>query len=169
SNALPAHGEMQAMLSDLDAHREAPAGTARLQLTGDIRLRDVRYVHPGTEQAGLRRVNCIVPAGKITVVTGPSGAGKSTLADLLLGLMLPQSGDILVDGVPLVPANVTDWRSAAAYVPQEPYLFHESVRANLTWACPDATDEQIWRALADSSASGFVRGLPEGLQAPVVD
>ncbi len=168
-NALPAYGEMRLMLSDLTAHREVTTHSDRLHLQKAIRLEDVRFTYPGTTEAGLRGVTCEIPAGMITAVVGPSGAGKTTLADLLLGLIIPQAGRVTVDDVPLSSGNAGGWKARAAYVPQDPFLFHDSIRANLVWADPGASEERIWRALEDASAAGFVRALSAGLDTPVGD
>jgi ATP-binding cassette subfamily C protein len=168
-NVLSAYVEMRDMLRDLRAHREAPAGAERVRLAHSLRLENVRFIYPGTTRAGLHGISCEIPAGKITAVAGPSGSGKTTLADLMLGLLVPQAGVILVDGVPLVAANAAGWRASVAYVPQDAFLFHDSIRANLTWAEPDAGEARIWRALEEASAAEFVKGFPAGLDTPVGD
>ena len=111
----------------------------------------------------LKNVSLDVPAGKMTAIAGPSGAGKSTLADLLLGLLAPGEGEVCVDGVPLAGPNLHRWRRSVACVPQEPYLFHDTIRANLRWAEPRATEAEMWQALRLAAAAGFVAALPDGL------
>jgi ATP-binding cassette subfamily C protein len=100
---------------------------------------------------------------------GPSGAGKSTLADLILGLIVPQQGRLLVDGSPLVPEFVQPWRKQIGYVAQDTFLFHDTVRSNLLWAQPHATEEEIWEALRFAAADACVFGLPRGLDTVVGD
>ena len=112
----------------------------------------------------LKNVSLDVPAGKMTAITGPSGAGKSTLADVLLGLLAPSEGEVCVDGVPLTGANLHRWRRSVACVPQDTYLFHDTIRANLQWAQPRATEAEMWQALRLAAADGFVAALPEGLE-----
>ena len=119
-------------------------------------------------QAALTRVSLDIRAGELKVISGPSGAGKSTLADILLGLLEPASGAVLVDGVPLSDSNRRRWRRSCAYVPQDPYLFQDRIRANVAWMQPSATDEDIWRALR-LAAADFVTALPRGLDTPVGD
>ena len=99
----------------------------------------------------------------MTAIAGPSGAGKSTLADVLLGLLAPGEGKVCVDGVPLTGPNLHRWRRSVACVPQEPYLFHDTIRANLRWAEPRATEAEMWQALRLAAADGFVAALPDGL------
>ena len=111
----------------------------------------------------LKNVSLDVPAGKMTAIAGPSGAGKSTLADVLLGLLAPGEGEVCVDGVPLAGPNLHRWRRSVACVPQDPYLFHDTIRANLRWAEPRATEAEMWQALRLAAADGFVAALPDGL------
>jgi ATP-binding cassette subfamily C protein len=116
----------------------------------------------------LRGVDLFLEAGKMTAIVGPSGAGKSTLADLANGLLLPTRGRLLVDGIPLGPAVMRQWRRQVGYVGQDTVLFHQSVRANLLWASPHATEEQMREALLLASAE-FVYDLPGGLESVVGD
>ena len=95
----------------------------------------------------LRGVSLEIPAGRTTAIVGPSGAGKSTLADLLIGSAEAASGSIAIDGQPLVEQNVGAWRRSIGYVPQDSFLLHDTIRANLAWARPDATEAQMWDAL----------------------
>ena len=128
-------------------------------------------IEAGAGAAGpaLENVDLDVPAGKMTAVAGPSGAGKSTLADLLLGLLEPGAGEVCVDGVPLTGPNPRRWRRSVAFVPQEPYLFHGAIAANLRWARPEATEAEMWQALRLAAADGFVAALPAGLDTVVGD
>ena len=117
----------------------------------------------GAAGPALKNVSLDVPAGKMTAIAGPSGAGKSTLADVLLGLLAPGGGEVCVDGVPLAGPNLHRWRRSVACVPQEPYLFHDTIRANLRWAQPEATEAEMWQALRLAAADGFVAALSDGL------
>lgn len=117
----------------------------------------------GAVEPVLKHVSLDVPAGKMTAIAGPSGAGKSTLADLLLGLIEPAGGEVRIDGVPLTGPNARRWRRSVAYVPQDPYLFHDTIRANLAWARPGAAEAEMWQALRLAAAAEFVAALPEGL------
>ena len=116
----------------------------------------------------LNGVDLAIPAGRTTAVVGPSGAGKSTVADMVVGLLMPTSGRITIDGVPLAGAHIPPWRRRLGYVNQDTFLFHESIRENLRIVRPDATDEQLWTALHNASAA-FVEALPDGLDTVVGD
>src|SRR5690606_8181824 len=102
-------------------------------------------------------------AGQLTVITGASGAGKTTLTDLLLGLYLPDRGEVLIDGVPLAEIDLQCWRSMVGYVPQELILFHDTVLANITLGDPTISEERAEAALRAAGAWGFVSSLPRGL------
>lgn len=105
-----------------------------------------------------------IPFGSIVAVCGPSGAGKTTLLDLLLGLRLPQSGEIRISDVSLFCAvDMLSWRRHIGYVPQEQSLLNAPILENLTFGDPDLTREDAERALSCADALGFVKGLPGGL------
>lgn len=117
----------------------------------------------------LKNINATIPACKTTAFVGPSGAGKSTLADLILGLLTPDSGKILIDGVALEAKNLSAWRHQLAYVPQETFLFHDTIRANLLWTRPEADEKQLWAVLRLAAAEHFVAALPQGMDTVIGD
>jgi ATP-binding cassette subfamily B protein len=108
-----------------------------------------------------------IPAGQKVGVVGLSGAGKSTLARLLLRFNDVDEGQVLIDGIDVRDLKQTDVRRQIAYVPQEPLLFHTSVRENVLLSRPDATDKDIHEALSSAHALKFVSQLPEGLDSVV--
>jgi ATP-binding cassette subfamily C protein len=112
----------------------------------------------------ISNLDLIIKAGKTTAIVGPSGAGKSTIADLLMGLIVPNQGCILVDEGELSPERMKAWRGQIGYVPQDTFLFHETLRINLLWAKPDAKEEEIKQSLKFAAAEDFVSGLPRGLE-----
>ena len=168
AHVLPAYAHVRVMRRMLEEAAETPAGDGkpRMELRGALTVRDVSFTYEtaaGTGGAALENVALDVPAGKMTAVAGPSGAGKSTLADLLLGLLEPGRGEVCIDGVPLTGSNARRWRDSVAFVPQDPYLFHDTIRGNLRWMHPEATETEMWQALRLAAADGFVAALPEGL------
>ena len=175
ANTLPAYHHARGMLQALRGAAEttglgAGIDEAPMALNTGLAVRRLcfDYGQPGGRPA-LSGVTIDFPAGELTVLSGPSGAGKSTLADVLLGLLEPAGGAVLVDGVPLDAANRRRWRRSAAYVPQEPYLFHDTVRANLAWARPGAADADLWQALSAAAAAEFVTALRHGIDTVVGD
>jgi len=108
-------------------------------------------------------LDLLIRAGQTTAIVGPSGAGKTTLADLLMGLIAPNQGRILIDETELVPERMKAWRAQIGYVPQDTFLFHDTLRMNLLWAKPEAKEEEMNRALELAAAEEFVSGLPAKL------
>ena len=143
---------------------------AAFTLRQSISLSEISFAYPSApERPILDRLKLVLPARQTTALMGPSGCGKSTLADILCGLLAPDSGQILLDGKPLSLELMPAWQQSIAYVPQENFLFHDSIRANLLWAAPQATEEELWTALETAHAAAFVRRLPDGLDTLVGD
>ncbi|QPC98777.1 ABC transporter ATP-binding protein [Qipengyuania soli] len=160
NHAAPAIAEAQDLIAGVEAVAEMPA-EACPPMQESIALSSASVSHAGG-RAALDGVTLSIPRGSITAVEGPSGAGKSTLADLLGGLISPDTGQMLLDGRGFSPAQRHGWRARVAYVQQEPVLFTGTVRSNLLWAKPDASDAECERAL-DRAAARFVADLPDGL------
>jgi ATP-binding cassette subfamily C protein len=133
-----------------------------------VRFDSVSFKYEDGAQPALASVKLTIPAGQTTAIVGPSGAGKSTLADLLLGLIVPTEGRVLVDETPLTPGLLPAWRDQIGYVPQDSFHFHDTVRTNLLWARPDASEAELQEAL-EVAAAGFVKRLPQGLDTVLGD
>lgn len=145
-----------------------PAEQRNLKIQKSIRFEKVSFRYDKSkEQYPLKDVSFDIEVEKTTALTGPSGSGKSTIADLLMGLLVPDEGGILIDDKPLTTAQIPRWRKSLAYVPQEPFLFHDTIRNNLLWAKPDATEEDITSALELAAALEFVKTLPNGFETVV--
>jgi ATP-binding cassette subfamily C protein len=134
---------------------------------GAIEFRNVSFVHKAGESAdrggGVTGLALSIEPGTIVGVTGDSGAGKTTFADLLVGLCPPQSGCILVGGVPLAGDTVSRWRDGIGYVAQDAFLFHDTIRNNLLWANPGLDEARLWEGLEIAGIADFVRRSPDGL------
>ncbi|BAE50269.1 ABC-type multidrug transport system [Paramagnetospirillum magneticum AMB-1] len=169
--ALPAHAGAMALLAHCRAAAEDgdEQPPCPLDLRGEIRLEGVGYRHSEDRPAALRHISAVIPARRMTALIGESGAGKSTLADILLGLTVPSEGCLRVDGTILDGALRRQWRSRVGYVPQDGFLFHDTIRTNLLAAAPHADEPALWRALEQAAAAGFVRHLPQGLDTVVGD
>lgn len=169
----PAFDAVEKLRTELDAAREAmTAASTPLELQREVRLDNVSFCYdPASGRDVVQQVSLAIPARQMTALVGASGAGKSTLADLLLGLLTPTAGQVLVDGASLAadPHRLAAWRAAIGYVPQEPFLFHDTIRANLLWARAEATEEELQAALRTAAAAEFVARLPQGLDTVVGD
>lgn len=130
-----------------------------------------RHHDAGTGEDGraraLRIPSLAIAPGEFVGITGPSGVGKTTFADLLVGLHAPQTGRMTVGGRMLEGAALTAWQAGLSYVSQDPFLFHDTVRRNLSWAKPDAGEAQMWESLAAAGADGLVRRMEKGLDTVV--
>lgn len=115
----------------------------------------------------INRLDLFIPAGSTAAIVGPSGAGKSTLFRLLVGLHPPTGGSVHFDGYRLTAADPDLWRSYLAYVPQEPYLFADTIRENIADGRPDATDSEIENAARIANAHDFIMALPKGYSTEV--
>ncbi|MGG4145893.1 ABC transporter ATP-binding protein [Paenibacillus algorifonticola] len=143
---------------------------AALKLAHELVCQDVYYRYREQDETyALKHINLRIPANSMTAIVGKSGAGKSTLIDTLIGLIVPQHGAVLLDGAPLDDSNRFAYRSAVSYVSQDPFLFNASIRENLKLVLPEATEKQLWEALAFSASDAFVRVLPRGLDTIVGD
>ncbi|MHA7272033.1 ABC transporter ATP-binding protein [Arthrobacter sp. TMT4-20] len=150
--------EARAKEQDEPDQAELPVGVP------DIVLKNVNFSYPNTEAPALSELSLTIPAGSRVAVVGASGAGKSTLIDLLLGLLLPSSGEVLIGGIPMRKV-LHSWRSRVGYVPQEVSLFDASIAQNvaLTWD-PDQVDpDRVRRALKRAQMLDAVEARPDGI------
>lgn len=144
----------------------------RVAIGAGVGLEDARFVYPGRDgpsTEALAGVSLEIPTGSMLALAGPSGAGKTTIADLLAGLMAPDASRVIVDRQQLTPDRMLGWRRSVALIPQEPFLFHDTIEANLGWARPEATDADVWEALSVAAADAFSRQLPDGIDSVVGD
>jgi ATP-binding cassette subfamily C protein len=171
ARALPAAEAVQSLLDELEGAAEAPerAPSQPIDITRAVELRGVTYRYPGAASPALRDVTIAIPAGRVTALVGSSGAGKSTLADLVLLLLTPERGTLVVDGVPLSEDRRDAWRASVGYVPQETHLFHDTIRENVRWVAPHASDGEVLEVLRMAGASALLARLPNGLDTLVGD
>jgi ATP-binding cassette, subfamily C, bacterial len=166
---LPAFERIVKLEKDCTAHAESATRTdTALALRRELRLEEVGFRYEAHRPSVLEGLSLSIAVGKITAITGSSGSGKSTIADLVNGLLTPDSGRIVLDGEPLTPHLARAWRSQVGYVAQDTVLFHTTVRRNLLWAQQSATEKDLRRALS-LAAADFVFELPQGLDTTVGD
>ncbi|WP_293986934.1 ABC transporter ATP-binding protein [Sphingomonas sp.] len=161
-------------LTDLEAELAATAAPAvaptddAFDFRGDVDFRGVGFAHAvGDGERVLDDCSLSIARGEFVGLTGLSGAGKTTLVDLLVGLFEPQAGEVTIDGVPLRGTALPAWRHRVSYISQDPYLFYDSIRRNLLWANPAASEEALWNALRLAGADALVRRMAHGLDAVV--
>ncbi|MFF7601164.1 thiol reductant ABC exporter subunit CydD [Streptomyces mirabilis] len=130
---------------------------------GEIGFEGVTVRYPGRSGDAVSDVSFVVGPGETVAVVGPSGVGKSTLLNVLLGFVAPVAGRVRIGGVDLAEADVEEWRSRVAWVPQRPHLYAGSIAENVRLARLDADDAAVRRALADAGALEFVDALPDGV------
>ncbi|GAA1685301.1 ABC transporter ATP-binding protein [Nonomuraea maheshkhaliensis] len=134
---------------------------------GELELRSVAFRYPGAEAPVLSDVSFTARPGRTTAIIGSTGSGKTTLLNLIPRLFDATSGEVLVDGVSVRDLDPAALARAVGLVPQSPYLFSGTVASNLRYGKPDATDEELWRALEVAQAREFVEAMPGGLDEPV--
>ncbi|MGK5675522.1 ABC transporter ATP-binding protein [Micromonospora sp. URMC 106] len=132
------------------------------RIRGDLRFTDVTFSYPGSDTAAVAGITLDVPAGTGLALVGETGSGKSTLAALVSRLYDPTSGRITVDGVDLRDLRLADLAAIVGVVSQETYLLHTTVRENLRYARPEATDAEIEAAARAAQIHDLIAGLPDG-------
>lgn len=166
---LPALEKMKTTLKELGSSAVKPERQTAVSFTNHVRFSHVSFRYQPEEEQVLTDVSFSLEVGKITALVGRSGAGKSTTADLLMGFLTPETGEILIDECPLTPENGQSWRRSIGYIPQSPLILNTTLRENLSRFHPDATEEEMICALRQAAAWEFVEKLPQGLDTVLGD
>jgi ATP-binding cassette subfamily B protein len=132
-----------------------------------VQLQDVWFRYEAQSPWTLEEINADIPPGTRTALVGETGSGKTTLAYLVARLYEPQRGDVRIDGVDIRDMTLNSLAKAVGLVSQETYLFHASIRENLRFACPEATDGEIEDAARAAQIHELITSLPEGYDTPV--
>lgn len=135
------------------------------EMRGEIEVKNVSFAYKPGEEV-LRNINLHIRAGQTVSFVGPTGGGKSTLAKLITRFYDPTGGEILIDGQNLRDVTLQSLRSQLGVVPQEPFLFHGSIRDNITFSRPDATEEELIEACSAVGIDDLIEKLPHGLDTP---
>jgi ATP-binding cassette subfamily B protein len=155
--------KLRELLATAPSVPEAPDAVELPPVHGEIRFDDVTFRYSDAGPDVLRHVDLTVRAGETFALVGPTGAGKSTIAKLVARFYDPSSGRVLLDGHDLRDVTLESLRRQLGVVPQEPFLFNDTVRANLTFADPDAPDAEVEEAVRLVGLDELVARLPEGL------
>jgi ATP-binding cassette subfamily B protein len=160
-------GRLDELLATPSSTPEAAAPTEPAEWVGDIALEGVRFAYsPGAPEA-LRGIDLRIAAGERVALVGTTGAGKSTFVKLVARFYDPTGGRVLVDGHDLRDVGLHGFRSHLGYVPQEPFLFSGTIRSNIAYGRPDATDLEVERAARAVGAHHLVRAMPAGYHTSV--
>ncbi len=144
-----------------------PLVAAPPRSSGGLELRDVEFRYPGAQKPVLHGVSLTALPGRTTAIVGSTGSGKTTLLQLVPRLFDADAGQVLLGGTDVRTVDRTALAATVGLVTQRPYLFSGTVASNLRYGNPDASDEELWRALDIAQARDFVTALPEGLQASI--
>ncbi len=150
---------------DLPVEVDDPAHPVEIdpaQTCGHVRLEDVSFAYPGADRPALSGIDLDIPAGRTLALVGETGSGKTTLASLIARLYDPSSGSVRIDGIDIRDIRLADLAEIVGVVSQETYLLHTTVRENLRYAKPGATDEQIEEAARAAQIHDLISGLPDG-------
>jgi ATP-binding cassette subfamily B protein len=146
---------------------ERPTARALEGVRGDVRLEDVWFRYSPDAPWTLTEIAAEIPAGTRTAVVGETGSGKTTLAYLLARLYETERGRVSIDGVDIRDMTLESLAATVGMVSQETYLFHASIRENLRFACPQASDEEIEDAARAAQIHELISSLPDGYDTPV--
>ena len=168
SNFLPSYEQLMSLREKATEVEEIEGSCVFVRLERGIQLKNVDFTYTGRVQT-LAGINIYIRKGQMTALVGESGGGKSTVTDLVLGLQIPVNGQVLIDGVSLGDWKQNSFRDRIGYVPQDPLLFHSSIRDNLLWSFEQAKENDLWGALRLANAENFIKELPQGIDTVVGD
>ena len=160
-----AYRAIEAAIAAAHSQAEVLTGWRPVQFERLIHCRDVRFGH--ADSVLIDRPELEIKAGQFTALLGPSGAGKTTIVDLIAGLLRPWEGDVRIDDVPLAEIDLKKWRATIGYMPQEPILFNDTLRANIVLDDETFTDTDVEEAIRNAGLWDYVSTLAEGLQTSV--
>lgn len=156
-----AYYSLNEFLEHAESNREVVHGGVEPTLRHGIEFDHVEFCY-GEKQV-LDKMSISIPSNAITTLIGPSGSGKTTVLDLVAALLEPQGGDVRIDGVSLKSLDIAKWRRMIGYVPQEPFLLHDTISNNVTLGEETITRAQVENALREANAMGFIAALEGGL------
>lgn len=168
SGIIPSYEQIQALRRQASQMRQPSGNMQFIDFLKEIRIKDLSFGYPGHPLI-LDNIDLIIPKGKMVAFVGGSGAGKSTLIDILFGFHNPDKGEVSVDGTSLFKYDIFSYRRKLGYVPQESALFNMSIRDNLLWADPQATQGEIEEACRLAHAQEFIVRFPQGYETVVGD
>lgn len=148
---------------------DSPSAVALGPVRGEVTLDNVTFAYRSGARAALRNVTLQVEPGQMVALVGPSGAGKTTLSNLVARFYDPQEGNVTIDGKDLRDVTLASVSSAVGLVLQETFLFHATLRENLLYGRPDATELELTKAVRDAALEPVVSALPDGFETVIGD
>ncbi|MCW7462981.1 ABC transporter ATP-binding protein [Leptospira limi] len=167
-NFTGSYEQLQAIYKKANDYKEVIGEKVFEKFEIEIKFESIHFSYPGRPEL-FKNLNILIPKGEMVAFVGESGSGKSTIVDLILGLQVPTKGKITVDGINFEDWNKNSFREKIGYVPQDPILFHSSIRDNLLWSRENSTEDELWKACQIANADQFIKKLPEGLDTIVGD
>jgi len=164
-NFESAFWSLKKAIREAETEKELDRGKKKPLLEKGIHVDHVSFAYK--KKAVLRDVSLTLPVGSFSTLIGPSGSGKTTLADVVSGLLIPQTGEVWIDDLPLGKLDMNLWRRMIGYVPQENLLLNESVLVNVTLGDQELSASQAEKALRDAEAWDFVSEMPQGMHSVV--
>ena len=161
---MPEKPELLGNKVSKESSAQKPSGQ-EFKAEHQIELKGISYSYPNCDKKVLENADLVIPVGKSVGIMGSSGAGKTTAVDVMLGLLQPQKGQVLVDGVD-IQENYIGWLSHIGYIPQMIFMLDDTIRTNVAFGVPEKEidDQKLWRALEEAQLAEFVRELPQGLE-----
>src|SRR5690606_8416553 len=153
--------KMFALLDEKPDVADAPGAATLRASRGEVVFENVAFAHEGRD-AGLDSISFTAPAGQTTAIVGPSGAGKSTVLKLLFRFYDPAKGRVLIDGQDLREVTQASLRQALGLVPQDVVLFNDTIRYNIAYGRPDASQRELEDAARRAQLLHFIESLPQG-------
>jgi len=152
------HGDLVAALASNEAPLPELRKSERHSFNQKIELKELSFAYPGSTRKVLNSISLVIPAGSLIGIAGSSGAGKTTLIDLILGLFEPGSGNILIDGQPLIEETLSKWQAGLGYVPQEGFIADDTIARNIAFGLhnEEIDMERVKQVAEFAQISGFI-------------
>ena len=161
SNFLPKYDQVDKIISDANIQKEKFGDTNFSRLEKNITFKNVEFSYE-EHKVVLHNLNFNIKKNNITALVGESGSGKSTIADLIVGIITPQKGEILINENNINNFDINSFRKKIGYVSQDIFLFNDTVLNNLTWVVnEEINNDEIWESLKLSKSDQFVNQLPK--------
>ncbi|MBP9997242.1 MAG: ABC transporter ATP-binding protein [Lachnospiraceae bacterium] len=171
SHILFNHTAVTSIYNDLKEIERLEAENAKRQnideelpFTDEIRINDICFHYPGIEENVLEKINLTIPKNKSVALIGPSGAGKTTIADIILGVLSPQEGQVLVDGID-AGTHMSKWHAKLGYIPQTIYLNDDTIKHNIAFALndKDIDEARLQEVIKEAQLEEFIASLEDGV------